>query len=68
MKTGSSFLPAAPPAALISSIARLIALVCDSLRPASGIDQQGADLDRVVGVSRAQHCHRGNQCADARPP
>src|ERR1700722_13871441 len=36
MKSASSFLPAAPPAALICSIARLMALVCDSLRPASG--------------------------------
>src|SRR5579859_1004118 len=36
MKIASSFLPAAPPAALIRSIARLTALTCVSLRPASG--------------------------------
>ena len=36
MKSASNFLPTAPPAALICSIARLIALTCVSLRPASG--------------------------------
>src|SRR6202034_403073 len=36
MKTASSFLPAAPPAALACSIARSAALTWVSLRPASG--------------------------------